>query len=174
MKGAPRKPRVRKGAASIPEWGTGKLLHECYRAFITKMQALFGPYEISVSEWHHLRALWEGDGISQVALSRRIGIQKASSTAVLDKLEARGFIRRVRDPRDRRNGILHLTPEGRAMIDDLIATLIEMNVLARRGIPKSEIATCLSTLERMTDNIRNARTEKGEGKLRTNWRFPVP
>jgi hypothetical protein len=50
-------------------------------------------------------------------LGETIGISAAAMTGILDTLESRSLITRVRDPRDRRKVHVDLTKEGRRMVD---------------------------------------------------------
>jgi DNA-binding MarR family transcriptional regulator len=45
-------------------------------------------------------------------LSRATGLSSAATTTLVDRLEAKGFVRRVRDPDDRRKVLVEMTPEG--------------------------------------------------------------
>jgi DNA-binding MarR family transcriptional regulator len=45
-------------------------------------------------------------------LAERTGLASASVTALIDRLEQKGFVRRVRDPADRRRVIVELVPKG--------------------------------------------------------------
>lgn len=83
-----------------------------------------------------LLTLREGGASSQAALGRRLGIDRSDLHAVLNDLEERGFVERVRDERDRRRNAVALTAAGgRALAaldarveqaqDDLLAPLSE-------------------------------------------------
>src|SRR5215510_3529160 len=43
-------------------------------------------------------------------LAKAVGLSTAAMTTVIDRLEARGFVSRTRDPRDRRRVLVELTP----------------------------------------------------------------
>jgi DNA-binding MarR family transcriptional regulator len=148
---APRK-RSRK-AAALPERGIGRLLRQCYRAFAFGLQKQLAPYKVTTSQWLHLRALWEEDGLSQGEISRRIGIEKASSTSVLDSLEQRKFIRRARNKSDRRKTNVFLTPAGRALKATLLPCAVAMTAQARQGLSPEEVITFLRVLETMIENL---------------------
>ncbi len=49
-------------------------------------------------------------------LVEHTGLASASVTALIDRLEQKGFVRRVRDPADRRRVIVELVPEGVAQL----------------------------------------------------------
>ena len=53
-------------------------------------------------------------------------------TATLDLLERRGWIRRVRNPADRRSVLIEISPEGRATADQLLPGIrtIERSILS--------------------------------------------
>ncbi len=50
-------------------------------------------------------------------IAQAVGVAQATATALIEKLEARGFVRRRRGETDRRQFWLSLTPEGRAALD---------------------------------------------------------
>jgi MarR family 2-MHQ and catechol resistance regulon transcriptional repressor len=52
----------------------------------------------------------------QIALARHIGKTTGNLTTVIDNLEKRGLVRRVREQRDRRYYKVEPTPEGRKLI----------------------------------------------------------
>ena len=101
--------------SQVPDIGLGMKLRDGNAAFNKALREELARHGISFSQYQHLRQLWREDGLAQVDLSRRIGIETASSTAVIDQLEKLGFIRRKRDAADRRRIIVNLTRSGRAL-----------------------------------------------------------
>jgi DNA-binding MarR family transcriptional regulator len=60
-----------------------------------------------------MAALWrQREGMTMSALSRRLLVSNGNSTAVVDRLEKDGLVRRSPSPADRRTVQLTLTPEG--------------------------------------------------------------
>jgi DNA-binding MarR family transcriptional regulator len=57
-------------------------------------------------------ALREGGSSSQAALGRRLNIDRSDLHAVLNDLEAKGFVERIRDDNDRRRNMVALTQSG--------------------------------------------------------------
>lgn len=51
------------------------------------------------------------------AIGQRVYLTSGSITAAVDRLEARGFLKRCDEPSDRRTRIVHLTPAGRKLIE---------------------------------------------------------
>jgi len=50
-------------------------------------------------------------------------ITRGSMTSILDTLEKRGLITRVAHPNDRRRLLVDVTPDARAILDELLPTL---------------------------------------------------
>src|ERR1700761_8613622 len=112
-----RKFEKRKAAATenVPDIGLGMKLRDGNAVFNKALRESLAEHDITFSQYQHLRQLWREDGLAQVELSRRIGIETASSTTVIDQLEKLGFIRRKRDAADRRRIIVNLTSSGRML-----------------------------------------------------------
>lgn len=61
-----------------------------------------------------LRCLdWLVDGAKAAGeLSEGTGLSSAATTTLIDRLERKGFVQRVRDPADRRRVLVEMTPDG--------------------------------------------------------------
>jgi MarR family transcriptional regulator, organic hydroperoxide resistance regulator len=110
--------------------------------------------QVTFSQYQHLWQLWKEDSLPQFELSRRIGIEVSSSTAVIDQLEQRGLIARRRDPADRRRVIMTLTPAGKKLERPLNDCAIAVNRKARSNISHEEIAALFDTIAKITNNLR--------------------
>jgi DNA-binding MarR family transcriptional regulator len=66
-----------------------------------------------------LWVVWIWDGVETRHAAESAAISKATLTGVVKTLEARGLIRRQVSQADRRLVNLELTPEGRALMEDL-------------------------------------------------------
>jgi DNA-binding MarR family transcriptional regulator len=73
-----------------------------------------------------LRCLdWLSQGpLSAGALSEATGLSSAATTTLLDRLEAKGYLRRSRDVEDRRRVLVELTEEGSARIGALFGPMV--------------------------------------------------
>ena len=156
-----RKLEKRKGVAvrSVPDIGLGMKLRDGNAVFNKTLRETLAQHDITFSQYQHLRQLWQEDGLAQVDLSRRIGIETASSTAVIDQLEKLGFIRRNRDSADRRRIIVHLTGSGRALQRPLDGCAIAVNLRARSGLSNAQIASLFEMIEKIIDNLGGKKRE---------------
>lgn len=67
----------------------------------------------------------EGGTLSAGRLAELSGLTTAAITAVLDRLEGRGYVRRVRDERDRRRVLVEVTPLLRRRMQRIWGPLAE-------------------------------------------------
>lgn len=74
---------------------------------------------LSTSQFAVLEALHHLGPLSQGTLSAKVLKSTGNITLVIDNLEKLGYVRRVRENRDRRMVIIHLTPEGSSCIEQL-------------------------------------------------------
>jgi MarR family transcriptional regulator, organic hydroperoxide resistance regulator len=145
---------------NIPGVGLGVLLRNADMSFNRVLRDELALHNVTFSEFQHLWQLFGSGGngskrrsLTQAELSRRIGIQTASSTAVIDQLARRKLIRRERDPNDRRRINVSLTPAGRALEKPLTACAVAVNALARKGLSKAEINVLADILRRVMRNL---------------------
>ncbi|MBU6301096.1 MAG: MarR family transcriptional regulator [Verrucomicrobia bacterium] len=82
---------------------------------LTKVPSRFSVSAVLVL--HHLRT-----SASQPAcLGRRLQVSAAAMSGILDTLEAKGLIARLRDPYDRRKVQVELTQQGRQMVASMFS-----------------------------------------------------
>ncbi len=85
-------------------------------------------------------------------LCRRLGTDTGSMTRMLDRLEEKGFIRRVRSQRDRRVVHLELTAAGRALRPMILPRVVKVLNHNLRGFTPAELETLKTLLRRILAN----------------------
>ena len=90
-------------------------------------------------------------GISQTALARAVGIERATLGEAIDRLRKRRLLRREPAPKDRRSYALHLSAIGEKFLEELVPRLLrhEDDVAARLS-PK-ERKTLIALLRRLAE-----------------------
>ena len=106
----------------------------------------------SLPQWLVLITLKQGDHRMQRDIAAAIGIEGATLTHHLHRMEADGFIRRQRGAGDRRSQLVELTPAGEQLFTRLLGAVIEFDDRLRRGISDRELAALRRTLERLRTN----------------------
>ncbi len=89
--------------------------------------------EVTTTDGHLLSYLASYTPAPMTELHRVLGVKRSTMTSLLDRLEARSWVRRVPSPRDRRALLVELTHEGRVhatRIRDVLEQL-EADIAAR-------------------------------------------
>ena len=81
----------------------------------------FGEFGLSTRQFWALHHLSETNSLSMIELSRQLFTDKSNVTAITDRLEAAGFVRRRPAPQDRRVILLDITPAGRRLHERVFA-----------------------------------------------------
>ena len=145
--------RGRSEAQAQQRSGIGKLLRRAHRTYSRRLQDELAAHGVSLAQYLHLRELWELNGMTQNELSQKVGIEKASSTAVLDALEKNGLIVRVRNSQDRRKVNVHLTPAGRKIREALSPAAMGVATQAVSDLSEAELDSLFSALTRVIANL---------------------
>lgn len=83
------------------------------------------PLDIRPAQYSVLLVIEANPGLTQMALSHALTIERARLVHVLNALEARGLVRRGASATDRRSHALHLTADGRKMLARIKALALE-------------------------------------------------
>jgi MarR family transcriptional regulator, organic hydroperoxide resistance regulator len=87
-----------------------KLLSQLlYRKFSDQLE----PFGLTPFHWLVLCCLWQEDGLPTSGIGEKLQQVGGTLTGVLDRMEERGFVRRERDPGDRRICRIWLTDSGK-------------------------------------------------------------
>ncbi|MEZ2391639.1 MarR family winged helix-turn-helix transcriptional regulator [bacterium RCC_150] len=100
-----------------------------------------------------LRLLGRSPGLSQRSLADRLGAVPSRVVALIDSLQDRGLVERVRNSADRRNYELHLTDAGRGALRELrgIAEKHEAELLA--PLNEEQLAQLATLLARLANGL---------------------
>lgn len=117
--------------------------HAMTRAYRPRLEALGLTYP----QYLVMLVLWEGDGLPVRVLGERLGLDSATLTPLLKRLEAQGIVTRRRDTADERVVRIDLTDEGRAMRDK--ARSIPLEIGAATGMDLPDLVELRTTLKRL-------------------------
>lgn len=131
-------------------------LQELFREFLQAL-GLHRPdqvptgFDLSLSEMFALLALSAGAPVSQQALAEQLHLEKSTVSRLVQHLERRGWVRRVRDLHDTRVFRLQLSETGHEQSSRLMRSLAERHerlLAALRPDEKEALAYGLSALIR--------------------------
>ncbi|TQK72761.1 DNA-binding MarR family transcriptional regulator [Nocardioides sp. SLBN-35] len=107
------------------------------RNVIALYRPLLEPLGLTHPQYLVMLALWESEPLRVTELSKLLDLDPGTLSPLLKRLEAAGYLRRERDPRDERALAVVLTERGRALRDD--AEAIPPAIVERLGMPVEEL-----------------------------------
>ena len=118
-----------------------------YRPFLEPMGLTHPQYLVML-------ALWQHGPLSVKDLSGLLQLDPGTLSPLVKRLEAAGYVRRDRDPRDERSLAISLTDRGSALRDD--AERIPPGIVDRLGMDLSELSALREALTRVIGASRRA------------------
>ncbi|MBD8122921.1 MarR family transcriptional regulator [Pseudomonas lutea] len=88
-----------------------------------------------------------GDGVRQVDVAQRCGLESSSIVRLIDQLCDANLVSRDRDPGDRRASSLRLTARGRSVADLIEAELLRLRRTTFRHIELSDLKATMRVLD---------------------------
>jgi DNA-binding MarR family transcriptional regulator len=105
------------------------------------------PVKLNFSEGKTLMFLYKHEGNPMSEYSKKVGLTKGSFTAVADRLEEKGLIKRVTVSDDRRKNALILTEEGKSIAKET-DSLFKQHILNKIAhLRKEDINNLKNALE---------------------------
>ena len=106
----------------------GHLIRRAQQIAVSMFHSIIGN-GVTPVQYCVLRVLRDHPGIDQVTLARLCALDTSTAADLAVRLEERGLVMRMMPMKSRRFRLLHLTPEGKALLDKLIPS---SRVLARQ------------------------------------------
>lgn len=125
-------------------------LRQIIRAVDLYSRKLVKNYNLTGPQLTVLRELHTKGSCPISQLSKQVHLSNATVTGILDRLEKRDLIRRVRDSRDRRKIFINITVEAEKLLQNAPSLLQDDFLDAFDQIPRSEQMEILSSLEKLS------------------------
>ena len=132
------------------------LMRRIMIAVATEVERELEPCGLTNAQWVPLFKLHRGSAGTAAELARECHLDAGAMTRMLDRLETKGFVRRVRSDADRRVVNLELTDEGRATASQIPGVLCRVQNEHLKGFSREEFETLHGLLGRMLANATAA------------------
>ena len=129
--------------------GLWLVLSRCHRALSQIAERSIEETGLCLSDFVALEALLHKGPLTITAIQAKVLLASGSMTAAVDRLERKGLIKRGPAPSDRRAKLLHLTPEGKSIVETAFsshAAQLESAMAVLNGNERRELYTLLKKL----------------------------
>ena len=131
----------------------GFLLNDVARLMRTVYDRRIRELGLTRAQWWVLTHLFRADGITQTALAEVLEIEKPTLGRLLDRLEAKGWVRRTHDARDRRIWRVRLTKEVEPALRTMRAIAAGLRRDALAGLSAAERERFVDSLLAIKSNL---------------------
>lgn len=116
----------------------GFILNDVARLLRTSFDRRVKQLGLTRSQWWVLTFLFRNDGVTQSELADTLEIEKPTLGRLIDRLEAKGWVRREADAKDRRAWRVHLTEEIEPAMQMMRTIAAEVRRDALAGLSAAE------------------------------------
>lgn len=114
-------------------------------------------YALSYAHRVILIRLSEKEGLTQKELAQDTYFEQSNLTLMLDKLEAKGLVKRIAKENDRRAYIITITPEGKKLRDMLVKMGDDVMDKALKGLSTKQKDELSHMLQMIYENLKSTK-----------------
>jgi DNA-binding MarR family transcriptional regulator len=140
----------------------GYQLMALMQAMRREVEARMAAHGLTDSQWKPLWMIKTGRADTSFEIARRLDMDAGAVTRMIDRVEAKGLVERVRSESDRRVVHLRLTKAGEAVVAEVPHVLAAVNNDFLRGFSENEWKQMRKLIARMAANgaaLQNANAE---------------
>ncbi len=132
----------------------GRLIKRVLASLLRRIDQRMQPLGLTAMQWEPLALIYYENVDTVAALARESQVNCGSMTRMLDRLEAKGLLRRRRSEADRRVVHLELTAKGREVAQAIRPVAVEELEHYLEGFTPAEVSLLTQLLGRMLANGR--------------------
>lgn len=133
---------------------TGALMRQILNSVSQQVTRELEPQGLTNAQWVPMLKIYLGKASTVAELARVCQLDAGSMTRLLDRLEAKGFCRRIRSSEDRRVVNIELTPEGREAAKEIPAVLSRVQNAHLAGFTVDEWQNLKGYLRRILETAQ--------------------
>jgi MarR family transcriptional regulator, organic hydroperoxide resistance regulator len=126
-------------------------VYSAAHAFNRTYKPLLDKFGLTYPQYLVLVALWQKDRMTVKGIGEELGLDSGTLSPLLKRLEAAGFVSRIRDKNDERQVIVTLTPKGVELKTDAFSIVTEIGKAT--GCSMAEAAALRSALHELNSKL---------------------
>jgi len=129
----------------------GFLLRRAHQISVSLFMEATAALGVTTTQYGVLLILHHFEGLDQISLAKKVGLDRSTTGLVLKKLEQKGLVVRTSDPNDLRKKIIVLTARGERMLDKLAEPAVQARDAALAPFSDQEAEQFTSLLKRFVE-----------------------
>ena len=131
------------------------ILNRALDSVLPPYREIFLRYDLTEPQWRVLRVVWSGEKIKSVDLASRTLLAPASMVGIVDRLEKKGLVSRVRSTLDRRAVYIVATAKSRELQNEVSPQITAIQQQMRALVSEPEWAQMEQTLTKISYALDN-------------------
>lgn len=149
---------------------------DIYRIVYAKVNSDLRHYGLTPPQYSILRAVGRSEtgSLPMNQIGKELIVTNANITVIVDNLEKRNCLKRIRGTKDRRVVWIELTPEGRRLWKKIVAVHRKKVAELMSGLPAQELEQLVANIAKIRDTILKSENEFSEKQIRHLQRITPP
>jgi len=131
----------------------GYHLRRAQAKIFSDLMETFAEDQVTPGQFGVLVLIDTNTGLSQSSLARALGIERSTMVGVIDTLEKRDLVKRLKSQTDKRAHALELTSKGLALLNTVKPKVTAHEKRMVSGLREGEIKTLLELLKRLRPDV---------------------
>lgn len=127
----------------------GHLIRRAHQVAVAIFMEETAEFDVTPVQFAILNALIDEPGEDQITLAGRVAFDAATSGSVIGRLEAKGWVRREPDTRDKRRKLLWVTPEGERTVQTMKRAVSKAQARILGPLPPAEREQLTTLLDKL-------------------------
>ena len=119
----------------------------------TKLEEQLKQFDITTHQFGILITVLKKENLTQRDIVNYTNGDEPSTTRVIARLEAKGFLARVKDKDDKRKRLVSLTNEGKKLLEKMLPYAKEENKKLANSLTSEEQTTFLNLLRKVASGL---------------------
>jgi len=130
------------------------LANRALDAVMPAYRELFARYGVTEQQWRVLRVIWTSENVTSARLSQRTLLSPPSLVNIIDRLEKKGLVTRIRNADDRRQTFIVASEKGRQLQQEVTPQVTEIQQLIQSFVSEEEWLALDVILSKITSGMR--------------------
>lgn len=129
-------------------------LRQSIRAVDQYSKELAAKYHVTAPQLICLNEIQQQEPVTLTTLARQVHLSPSTVTGIIERLEKKKLIERIKDDKDKRKLLISLTDEGHQLIDDAPKPLQDRLAESFSSLPEEEQLSIVTSLEKVVDMVQ--------------------
>jgi len=129
------------------------LLHRTLDGIMPEYRELFARYNLTEQQWRILRVLWSSKKVTSAELASRTLLPAPSLVGIIDRLEKKNLVSRLRSAEDRRVVYILATHQGRELEQEVSPQVKQIDDNLRACVSVEEWHGMETVLSKILSNM---------------------